>query len=267
INGVRAVLTRTGDYYVGLNQRSAIARKQGAHLLISVHADGYHEPQPHGASVWLLSRTRANNEIGRWIERHEEQSELLGGGALLEQNNDAYLSRAVLDLQFSNSQKEAYDVAVEVLKELSGVTTLHKASPEHASLAVLKAPDIPSLLVEAGFITNPEEELLLITKSHQQDIAHAVYKGVRRYFEQSPPADTLLAALKNGVSHKVKPGESLSMIAQKYGTSVLAIKTINKLDSNVIRIGQVLKIPNIDSKSLAANKFYYQRGILLADTR
>ncbi|MGL5250560.1 MAG: LysM peptidoglycan-binding domain-containing protein, partial [Enterovibrio sp.] len=89
---------------------------------------------------------------------------------------------------------------------------------------------------------------------HQQNIANAVYKGVLRYFEQAPPDGTLLAAIKNGVNHKVKSGESLSIIAQKYGTSVLAIKTINKLESNVIRIGQVLKIPNIDIKSLAANK-------------
>ncbi|WP_025739566.1 N-acetylmuramoyl-L-alanine amidase [Salinivibrio socompensis] len=252
VPGMRAVLTRTGDYFVDLNQRSEIARKHKAHLLVSVHADGFHKPQPRGASVWVLSRRRANSEIGRWIEKHEEQSNLLGGGSLLAQNNeDEYLSRAVLDLQFSNSQKEGFDVATRVLKELGKVTKLHKSSPEHASLAVLKSPDIPSLLVETGFISNPQEERLLFQRGHQRGLANAIYHGIRNYFERFPPDGTLFAARKNGVKHKVSPGQSVSVIAKQYQSSIAAIKSANGLTSNTLHVGQVLSIPNVDVAKLA----------------
>ncbi|MGR5149869.1 N-acetylmuramoyl-L-alanine amidase [Photobacterium alginatilyticum] len=242
--GMKAVLTRQADYFVNLNKRSDIARRNKAHLLVSIHADGFHKPQPRGASVWVLNTRRANSEIGRWIEQHEKQSELLGGGDVLSGgNDDQYLSMAVLDLQFSHSQKEGYDVATRVLKELSRVTTLHKSKPEHASLAVLKSPDIPSLLVETGFITNPKEERLLNSRSHQTKLANAVYKGVLAYFNAKPPEGTLFAARKGGVKHKVTSGQSLSVIASKYGTSVAALKKVNKLSSNTLKVGQVLVIP------------------------
>lgn len=251
--GMKAELTRNGDYFVDLNKRSSIARKKGAHLLVSIHADGFHTTQPRGASVWVLSRRRANSEIGRWIEKHEEQSNLLGGGALLNNNEDEYLSRAVLDLQFSNSQKEGYDVAVRVLKEMGRVTKLHKSSPEHASLAVLKSPDIPSLLVEAGFITNPQEEKLLNTVQHQQKIANAVYKGILDYFQDVPPIGTLFAMNKATLKHKVVSGQSLSVIAEKYAVRVSDIKSANGLKSNTISNGQILKIPN--TKNQQKNNF------------
>lgn len=242
VKGMKAVLTRDGDYFVDLDKRSEIARKNKAHFLISYHADGFTQPEPNGASVWVLSRTRANNEIGRWIEQHEKQSELLGGGAILQQHQDEHLSRALLDLQFSNSQKEGYQVAVKLLEELGKVTKLHKDNPEHASLAVLKSPDIPSVLVEAGFITNPEEETLLLSRYHQERIAEAVFHGVRSYFEENPPDGTLFAAIKNGNKHIVKEGESLSLIAEKYQTTVEEIKIASKLTSNEIRTGQALNI-------------------------
>ncbi|PSW10459.1 N-acetylmuramoyl-L-alanine amidase [Photobacterium sanctipauli] len=242
--GMKAVLTRTGDYFVNLNKRSEIARRNKAHLLVSIHADGFHKPQPRGASVWVLNTRRANSEIGRWLEQHEKQSELLGGGDVLSGgNDDQYLSMAVLDLQFSHSQKEGYDVATRVLREMSKVTTLHKSKPEHASLAVLKSPDIPSLLVETGFITNPQEERLLNARSHQNKLADAVYKGILSYFNEKPPEGTLFASRKQGVKHKVTSGQSLSVIANKYGVSVSALKSANNLKSNTLRIGQVLTIP------------------------
>ncbi|WP_084418893.1 LysM peptidoglycan-binding domain-containing protein [Photobacterium sp. J15] len=242
--GMKAVLTRRGDYFVNLNKRSEIARKYKAHLLVSIHADGFHKPQPRGASVWVLNTRRANSEIGRWLEQHEKQSELLGGGDVLSgDNDDQYLSMAVLDLQFSHSQKEGYDVASRVLKELSKITTLHKSKPEHASLAVLKSPDIPSLLVETGFITNPKEERLLNSRAHQSKLANAVYKGVLSYFNAKPPQGTLFASRKNGIKHKVTSGQSLSIIAAKYGTSVSNLKHANNLRSNTLKVGQVLVIP------------------------
>ncbi|MEZ8742609.1 N-acetylmuramoyl-L-alanine amidase [Photobacterium swingsii] len=256
--GMKAVLTRRGDYFVNLNKRSEIARKNKAHLLVSIHADGFHKPQPRGASVWVLNTRRANSEIGRWIEQTEKQSQLLGGGDVLSgDNDDQYLSMAVLDLQFSHSQKEGYDVASRVLKELGRVTTLHKSRPEHASLAVLKSPDIPSLLVETGFITNPKEERLLNSSAHQNKIANAVYKGVLQYFNEKPPEGTLFASRKHGIKHKVTSGQSLSIIAKRYNTSVSAIKQANNLTSNTVRIGQVLSIPGgkaPSSTTVAVNK-------------
>ncbi|MGF1726342.1 N-acetylmuramoyl-L-alanine amidase [Photobacterium nomapromontoriensis] len=248
--GMKAVLTRRGDYFVNLNKRSEIARKNKAHLLVSIHADGFHTPKPHGASVWVLNTRRANSEIGRWLEQHEKQSELLGGGDVLSgDTDDQYLSMAVLDLQFSHSQKEGYDVASRVLKQLSKVASLHKTKPEHASLAVLKSPDIPSLLVETGFITNPKEERLLNSTSHQRQLADAVYRGVLSYFNDKPPEGTLFASRQQGIKHKVSSGQSLSVIASKYGMTVEAIKNANNLKSNTLRIGQVLVIPG---KALAA---------------
>ncbi|EAR53916.1 putative N-acetylmuramoyl-L-alanine amidase [Photobacterium sp. SKA34] len=255
--GMRAVLTRRGDYFVPLGKRSEIARKNKALLLVSIHADGFTKPQPRGASVWVLNTRRANTEIGRWLEQSEKQSELLGGGDVLSSNTkDKYLGRAVLDLQFSYSQKEGYDVATRVLHELRKVARLHKTAPQYASLAVLKSPDIPSLLVETGFITNPTEERLLNTTSHQNQLANAVYKGVLQYFEANPPEGTLFASrLKGrGSKHKVTSGQSLSGIAQKYGVSMASIKAANKLKSNSVNIGQVLIIPgNIKTASASTS--------------
>ena len=252
--GMKAVLTRQGDYFVNLNRRTEIARKNRAHLLVSIHADGFHTPQPRGASVWVLNTRRANSEIGRWLEQHEKQSELLGGGDVLSGgNDDQYLSMAVLDLQFSHSQKEGYDVANRVLKELSKVTPLHKSKPEHASLAVLKSPDIPSLLVETGFITNPKEERLLNTRAHQKKLANAVYSGVLAYFNEKPPEGTLFAARKGGIKHKVTAGQSLSVIAARYGTSVTALKTANNLKSNTLRVGQELVVPGANVVAAASS--------------
>lgn len=242
--GMKAVMTRRSDYFVNLNKRSEIARKNKSHLLVSIHADGFTKPQPRGASVWVLNTRRANSEIGRWLEQQEKQSELLGGGDVLSgDNDDQYLSMAVLDLQFGNSTKEGYEVATNVLKEISKVTRLHKSKPEHASLAVLKSPDIPSLLVETGFITNPTEERLLNSSSHQNKLANAIYKGILAYFETNPPEGTLFASRKGGVKHKVTSGQSLSVIAKRYGVSISSIKSVNNLKSNNLHIGQVLIIP------------------------
>ncbi|MDI9227840.1 N-acetylmuramoyl-L-alanine amidase AmiB, partial [Serratia bockelmannii] len=159
----KPVLTRNGDYFISVMGRSEVARKENANLLVSIHADAAPNHSATGASVWVLSNRRANNEMAIWLEQKEKQSELLGGAGDLLANSqaDPYLSQAVLDLQFGHSQRVGYDVAVKVLQQLRGVTPLHKRLPEHASLGVLRSPDIPSLLVETGFISNSAEERLL----------------------------------------------------------------------------------------------------------
>lgn len=245
IPGMRAVLTRTADYSVSLNNRTEIARRQRAHLLVSVHADAFHTPQPRGASVFVLNTRRANSEIARWVENHERQSELLGGAGevLARTNNDRNVSQTLLDLQFSHSQKEGHKVATALLRELGQVAHLHKREPVNASLAVLKSPDIPSVLVEIGFISNPVEERLIFQRSHQDKLARAMSKALVSYFEQNPPEGTLFANRGKAQQHQVKRGESLSVIAQKYGASVADIMQANKLTDARIRIGQTLTIP------------------------
>ncbi|WP_394128615.1 LysM peptidoglycan-binding domain-containing protein [Vibrio hepatarius] len=251
--GMKAVLTRGGDYYVNLNKRSSIARKNKAHLLVSVHADAFRSPKPRGGSVFVLNTRRANTEIARWVENHEEQSQLLGGaGDVLAKNtNDKNVSQTLLDLQFSHSQKEGYKVATKILREMgrAGIH-LHKKEPVNASLAVLKSPDIPSVLVETGFISNPTEERLLFQRSHQDKLARSLAKAIVQYFEANPPEGTLFANRGKTIKHKVSRGESLSVIAKKYGTSTKAIMQTNKLKSSSLAIGQVLTIPGT-SKSVS----------------
>ncbi|HBC2101155.1 TPA: N-acetylmuramoyl-L-alanine amidase, partial [Vibrio cholerae] len=245
VPGMKAVLTRRGDYFVNLNKRTEIARRSKAHLLVSVHADAFHTPQPRGGSVFVLNTRRANTEIARWVENHEQQSELLGGAGevLSKTNNDRNVSQTLLDLQFSHSQKEGYKVATNILREMGKVAHLHKTEPVNASLAVLKSPDIPSVLVETGFISNPSEEKLLIQRSHQDKLARALATAIVQYFEDNPPEGTLFANRGKAQKHKVQRGESIGLIANQYGVSVDALKKANNLKSSTISVGQLLTIP------------------------
>lgn len=242
--GMRAVMTRTGDYFVNLNKRSDIARTSKADLLVSIHADAFTSPQPRGASVWVLSMRRANSEIGRWLEHKEKHSELLGGAGEIIQNtdNEQYLAMTLLDMSMDRSMAISHNIADDVLSNLGRVTKLHKHKPESASFAVLKSPDIPSILVETGFISNHKEERLLSQREHQNNIAKAVHKGVLKYFEANPPVNSLMAS-KGSFKHNVRKGESLSVIAHKYQVSIASIKRANGLKSNTLRIGQKLVIP------------------------
>jgi N-acetylmuramoyl-L-alanine amidase len=242
--GMKAVMTRSGDYFVNLNKRSDIARNSKADLLISIHADAFTSPQPRGASVWVLSMRRANSEIGRWLEHREKHSELLGGAGEIIQNtdNEQYLAMTLLDMSMDRSMAISHNIAGDVLSNLGKVTKLHKYKPESASFAVLKSPDIPSILVETGFISNHQEERLLSQRDHQNNIANAVHKGVLKYFKANPPVNSLMAS-KSSIKHHVRKGESLSVIAHKYQVSIVSIKQANGLKTNTLRIGQKLVIP------------------------
>ncbi|WP_394130364.1 N-acetylmuramoyl-L-alanine amidase [Shewanella maritima] len=242
--GMQAVMTRTGDYFVDLNRRSEIARKSRADLLLSIHADAFTTPQPRGASVWVLSMRRADSELGRMLEQKEKHSELLGGVGDIIQNSDVekYLVQTLIDMQKNNSMVVSNDIAKDILRDLDDVTHLHKKAPEAASLAVLKSPDIPSILIETGFISNPKEERQLKDGNHQERVAKAIHRGVLRYFQTNPPTGTLLAKQSN-IKHSVKRGESLSVIAQRYQVSVTNLKKANNLKSDMLKIGQKLIIP------------------------
>ncbi|MBK0098057.1 N-acetylmuramoyl-L-alanine amidase AmiB [Erwinia sp. S63] len=264
----KPVLTRNGDYFISVMGRSEVARKENANLLVSIHADAAPNHSATGASVWVLSNRRANNEMANWLEQKEKQSELLGGAGDLLANSqaDPYLSQAVLDLQFGHSQRVGYDVAVKVLQQLRGVTPLHKRLPEHASLGVLRSPDIPSLLVETGFISNAAEERLLGSSAYQEKIAQSIYKGLRNYFlahplqsipkEENRPLDSApaVSVASNPATgtvqytgatqrHTVTRGETLSGIAEKYGVSMATLRDLNNLKRDVVWVGQRLKVP------------------------
>lgn len=280
--GFKPVLTRDGDYFVSVMKRSDIARKQGADILISIHADAAPNRSAAGSSVWVLSNRRANSELGNWLEQHEKQSELLGGAGnmLANAQSDIYLSQAVLDLQFGHSQRVGYDIAVKILKELQDIVRIHKQRPEHASLGILRSPDIPSLLIETGFISNSVEEQLLSTHDHQDKLVLAIHKGLRAYFQasavqitekgsqqaqqtvplinRSPPVTRRLIQpgpifsakhvppgnqAAHVLIHTVQLGETLSGIASHYGVSMSVLREMNVLKKEVIWTGQRLKIP------------------------
>lgn len=277
----KGVMTRDGDYFISVMGRSDVARKQNANVLVSIHADAAPNRSASGASVWVLSNRRANSEMAGWLEQHEKQSELLGGAGDLLANSqaDPYLSQAVLDLQFGHSQRVGYDVAVKVISQLQRVGSLHKRRPEHASLGVLRSPDIPSLLVETGFISNPSEERLLGSSAYQQKIAESIYKGLRNYFLAHPlqsipkeenrplqsasavnvepnPAPATTQYTGATQRHVVKRGETLSGIAAHYGVSMAMLRSLNTLKKDVVWVGQRLKVPaGSQSASVAkANK-------------
>lgn len=211
ISGIKTRLTRNGDYFVNLNRRVAIARENEAHLLLSIHADAFTTPKPRGGSVFVLNTRRANTEISRWVENKEKQSELLGGSGTAFTSNidDKNVNQTLLDLQFSYSQKEGYKLATSILAEMGKVSKLHNSKPINTSLAVLRSPQIPSVLIETGFISNPTEEKLLFQRSYQDKLARSITQAVVKYLKANPPEGTVFSIISK--KHKVKRGESLSV--------------------------------------------------------
>ena len=207
----KGVLTRDGDYFISVMGRSDVARKQNANFLVSIHADAAPNRSATGASVWVLSNRRANSEMASWLEQHEKQSELLGGAGdvLANSQSDPYLSQAVLDLQFGHSQRVGYDVATSMINQLQRIGEIHKRRPEHASLGVLRSPDIPSVLVETGFISNNSEERLLASDDYQQQLAEAIYKGLRNYFLAHPMQSAPQGATAQTASTVTTPDRTL----------------------------------------------------------
>lgn len=257
--GMRAIMTRSRDNFVELDERSAIARRKNARLLISIHADSGPSNSVRGASVWILSAKRVDKEMDKLLDQQSKHTELLGGAGkvIAETEPNPYLAQTILDLSWDNSRSEGYDIGRRVLRRIGDVATLHKKRPEHASLAVLKAPDIPSLLIETGFISNPQEEHLLASADYQSQLANAIFSGVRDYYGRSLPktggsfvatpaqksrtSDSASSA--NTQKHVVKVGESLSGLAEQYRVSKKALRSRNNLKSDNLLIGQVIIIP------------------------
>ncbi len=247
--GYRAKLTRTGDYYIDLRGRTVLARKYNADLFVSIHADAFRSPQPSGASVFALSQRGATSETARWLARSENRSDLIGGvgGVSLDDKNDV-LAGVLLDLSMTASINASIGVGDYVLRKLDRVTDLHKSGVEQAAFVVLKSPDIPSILVEAGFISNPTEERNLKTPAYQRKIAGALFHGIASYFDTTPPPGTLLAYQKRqkagGPSeYRVQRGDTLSEVARKTQTTVTELMRQNDLTDDRVLVGQTLSIP------------------------
>lgn len=239
--GMRAVLVRTGDYYIEHRHRMDIARQAKADLFISIHADAFKDRRAQGASVYVLSERGASSEAARWLAQQENEADLVGGVSL--DDKDPLTKKVLLDLSQNATQEDSHNSAREVLHSMGRVTRLHKNQVQQAGFLVLKSPDIPSILVETAYISNPTEEQNLRSKSHQRKLASAIVAGLKRYYEKAAPSGTLLASLASTRRHIISRGETLSLIANRYQVSVQHLRATNKLASDKIRIGQVLVIP------------------------
>lgn len=189
--GMRGVLIRDGDYYVSLRKRIQRARQHKADLFISVHADAFTHPYANGSSVYVLSAKGASDEASRWLAERENAADLVGGVSL--DDKDDVLAQVLLDLSMTGTIDVSTRMAERVLDAFKALGPVHKPSVQYARFVVLKSPDIPSMLVETAFISNPAEEKRLRDESHQEKVAAAILRGVRSYFQGNPPADSTVA--------------------------------------------------------------------------
>lgn len=237
--GMRPLLIRDGDYYLSLRQRTQKARDNRADMFISIHADAFRDKRVYGTSVYILSENGATSEAARWLAEKENASDLIGGVSLDDKDN--MLARVLLDLSQTATKQASYEAGRELLQELRPLGKLHKKEVQQAAFAVLKSPDIPSVLVETAFISNPSEERKLRSSKHQHILAKALLNGVRDYFTKNAPPGTLYAMKAR--QHVIASGDTLSEIAQRYHVSMASIRSENRLSGDSVKVGQVLKIP------------------------
>lgn len=246
--GYSAKLTRDGDYYIGLRQRTELARKANADIFISIHADAFYSSKPRGASVYALSLRGATSESARWLAQSENEADLIGGvGGVSLTDKDKTLASVLLDLSMTASMNASLGVGSRILREMGGITTLHKSQVEQAAFVVLKSPDIPSILVEAGFISNPQEEKELSSSAHRRKLARSLFAGITAHFQETPPPGTLVAWEKrqkgDDLAYRIRSGDTLSGIARRNQMSVGRLKEFNDLDSEALQVGQIIRIP------------------------
>jgi len=245
--GMKAHLVRDGDYFIPLTDRYKKAREAKADLFVSIHADACPGAcGARGASVWVLSPRGATSEAARWLAAKENGSDLVGGVSL--DDKDDTLAAVLLDLSQGATMEASSAIAQIVLKALGKIGPTHRGYVEKANFVVLRSPDVPSILVETAFITNPAEEKRLTDPEHRNKLASAVVDGIKSYFMQTPPPGTWFAANSTGrrgpSEHVVARGETLSGIAARHRVSIGALREANRIaaDGNV-RVGDVLDIP------------------------
>lgn len=258
VPGYRPVLVRDGDYSVQLQRRPQIARQNRADIFLSIHADSFRTTQAEGITVYALSERIAEDENSRRVAEKENSADLLGGiaGDTSLRNIEDDLARTLLDLSMAWSIEQSITAGSYILNSLGQTATLRREKPQQGNLWVLRSPDIPSLLIETGYLSNPSEARKLNTSAYQRRLAESIVQGIMSYFYDRPPEDTLIAwqkanniAPNTGVassgSYVVKRGDSISMIAQRYGISSSELKRNNDLKNDVINVGQKLQIPGM----------------------
>ncbi|MGB0765297.1 MAG: N-acetylmuramoyl-L-alanine amidase [Luminiphilus sp.] len=243
--GLKPVMIRDGDYYVSLRGRRDLARKHQADLFVSIHADAFRQASANGASVYALSTKGASSTAAQYLADRENAADLVGGVRL--SDKDDVLAGVLADLSMTATLDTSLSLGARVLGEIDDIAKLHKRKVEQAGFAVLKSPDIPSILVETGFISNPGEADRLNTSAYQDKMASAIHDGIVVWFKSHPPAGTLLAwqrAQQGGArQYVIARGDTLSEIAERYRVSVKSLKETNGISGSTIRIGQVLTIP------------------------
>lgn len=243
--GVRAVLTRTGDYYVGLDRRRQIAREAQADLFVSIHADAYRDASALGATVYVLSEKGASDEVARRLAARENAADTIGGVSRAE---DPVLHRVLLDLSQNWAISASTAAGERLIDRLGTVTAMRRRQVQRGQFLVLKQPDVPSVLVETAYISNPTQEQALGDATYQAQLARALHAGILDYFQTHAPPDSYLAQNPDErvlapVQHVISRGDTLSKIAERYNVSLPALRRSNSLKSDVIRVGQVLTIP------------------------
>lgn len=239
--GMRAVLIRTGDYYIPLKERYQRARDAHADLFVSIHADAFHERSVHGSSVYVLSRRGASSEAARLLAQSENDADRIGGVSL--DQGDDMLRSVLLDLSQNASMEYSNTAAQAILDELGRVGKTHRRQVERANFVVLRSHDVPSVLVETGFISNPDDEANLGSPRYRSRLASAMLRGIEDHFRQTAPRGTWFAANRDTSQYVVQRGDTLGTIAQRYSVSLNQLRRANRLDNDVIHPGAVLVIP------------------------
>ena len=237
--GMKPLMIRKGDYYIGLKQRVKKAQIAQADLFISIHADAFKNGKARGTSVFILSERGASSDLASYLADSENSADLNGG---VSSTNDDLLNMVLADMVKNSTLEDSHQIASKVLAGLKEVNRLHKKTVEQAGFAVLKAGR-PAILVETAFISNRNEERKLRSHKHQRALAKAIFKGTRSYFRSNPVPGTLLAVRDR--RHRIARGETLSGIAQRYQISLASIRGANNIHGDKLRIGKMLSIPAI----------------------
>lgn len=243
--GFKPTLIRSGDYYVSLKGRRDLARQRQADLFVSVHADAFKRREANGASVYALSTRGATSTAASYLAQRENEADLVGGVRL--SDKDDLLAGVLADLSMTSTLDTSLKLGDKVLRRVDTIAHLHKRNVEQAGFAVLKSPDIPSILVETGFISNPAEARKLGTSAYQKAVAQAIHAGIREWFMDHPPAGTLIAWQKQQGDREyiIARGDTLSAIAQRFKVPLTRLRDHNGLNDSSIMVGQTLKIPAI----------------------
>ncbi len=247
--GYTPFMVRTGDYYVSLVRRRQLAREANADFFVSLHADAFTSPQPSGASVYALSDSGATSTMASYLANSENQADTIGGvGGVRLEDMDAMVREVIVDLAMTHSMQEGLAIGETVLNRMGRVTRLHRRQVEQAGFAVLKSPDVPSILVEAGFMSNPDDEANLGSQAYRQRLASSVFSGIRDYFEASPPPGTWVYAQREQqgrlAEYRVQRGDTLSGIANRHGITVNRLRALNNMNGDIIQVGEVLRVPH-----------------------